>query len=89
MPYMQLRDNEGRPRIDIALDSDGTPHITLFDDKNVARVGVGVKDDDGAGISLFSSNAEHYIILGAENDGVIADFGNEIDEDEIADNGDG
>jgi hypothetical protein len=81
MPYMDFRDNEGRPRIYIALDTDGTPHITLFDDKDVARAGFGISNM-GAGISLFANNPEHHIILSAEDDGVIADFGEEIDEED-------
>jgi hypothetical protein len=80
LPYMDFRDNDGRPRIYIALDSDGTPHITLFDEENVARASIGVSKM-GAGISLFASNPEHHIILDAGIDGVIADFGDEADED--------
>jgi hypothetical protein len=81
MPFMDFRDSEGRPRIYVALDTDGTPHITLFDDENVARASIGVSTR-GAGISLFGSNPEHRIILSAENDGVFVDYGDGDDEDE-------
>lgn len=80
MPFMNFCDNEGRPRIYIALDSDGTPHITLFDEENVARASIGVSSI-GAGISLFASNPEQRIILSAEDDGVSVDLGDQNDDE--------
>jgi hypothetical protein len=78
-PYLQLLDVSGTPRLELSLDADGTPHVTLFSAKSVVQGSFGLSaDDGGAGLTLWSENCRFFKDVGVSNDGVVDDHGENL-----------
>ena len=78
-PYLQLLDVSGSPRLELSLDTDGTPHVTLFSEKSVVQGSFGLSAaDGGAGMTLWSGNSRFFKVAGVTNDGVEDDQGEAV-----------
>jgi hypothetical protein len=73
-PLIQLMDLAGCPRLELSLQPDGTPHLTLFSESSVVQGSFGLDPaSGGVGLTLWSENGCFNKNLGVSNDGFIGD----------------
>ena len=69
-PYLQLLDSAGCPRLELSLEPDGTPHVTLFSANSVVQGSFGLDPaSGGVGLTLWSENGCFNKNVGVSNDG--------------------
>ena len=58
-PFLQLNDSEGRPRLELNVTADGDPHISLYNEKNVNVLSIGISSaENSAGMTIWAKMAK-------------------------------
>ena len=72
IPFIQLYDAKGIPRLVLSLSSSGTPIASLFTAESVqtAMITTREEEDIGAGILLWSGNGKYCMELSVTDDGI-------------------
>jgi hypothetical protein len=69
---MQLLDDTGLTRLELSLQPDGTPHVSLFSSKNALLGSFGLDaENSGAGLTVWPANGVCSMSIGVSDDGFV------------------
>jgi hypothetical protein len=71
-PFVQLLDDTGLTRLELSLQPEGAPHVSLFSTKNALLGSFGLdQENSGAGLTLWSANGACSLNIGVSDDGFV------------------
>lgn len=71
-PELSLWDKDGKPRLSVLVDKDGTPAIQIFDTEKKLAVHIGYAKDNCSAVGVFHNGEPRAAIKGSDNSGYVS-----------------